>query len=108
MENLLEKRPHRTPEQRAQILADYRQSGLSQKAFAAQAGIGNSTLSLWLGKAKGSQSNRPPFIPVPNLLPAGGGATPYRIEFPRGLAVAVAAGFQVQELSMLLQVVQRL
>jgi len=55
MEDLLKKRPHRTPEQRAQILADYRQSGLTQKVFAAQTGIGNSTLSLWLRKAKGGQ-----------------------------------------------------
>jgi transposase-like protein len=109
MENLLDKRPHRTPEQRAQILADYRQSGLTQKVFAAQAGIGCSTLSSWLRKAKGSQDTQPAaFIPVPNLLPAGGRATPYRIEFPRGLAVVVAAGFQSQELSALLQVVQRL
>jgi transposase-like protein len=108
VENLLEKRPHRTREERAQILADYRQSGLTQKVFAAQAGIGNSTLSLWLRKAKGSQNNSPPFIPVPNLLPAGGRATPYRIEFPRGLVVAVAAGFQAEELRTLLQVVQQL
>jgi transposase-like protein len=109
MENLLEKRPHRRPGQRAQILADYRQSGLTQKVFAAQAGIGCSTLSLWLRKANGSRSSSPPaFIPVPNLLPTVGLAAPYRIEFPRGLTVVVAAGFQSEELSALLQVVQRL
>jgi transposase-like protein len=109
MENELDRRAHRTPEQRAQILADYRQSGLTQKVFAAQAGIGCSTLSFWLRRANGSQSTHlPAFIPVPNLLPAGGRAAPYRIEFPRGLAVSVTAGFRAEELSALLQVVQRL
>ncbi|MGH7940992.1 MAG: IS66 family insertion sequence element accessory protein TnpA [Limisphaerales bacterium] len=107
MENTSSLRPRRTAAQRAQILHDYRQSGLTQKAFAAQAGVGYSTLSSWIRKAAGQSGDAPQFIPVPNLLP-GAGAISYRIEFGRGLSVAVASGFQARELSALLQVVQRL
>jgi hypothetical protein len=100
---------HRTAIQRAQILTDYRRSGLTQKVFAAQAGIGHSTLTLWLRKATAGESAvSPTFIPVPNLLPAPRVATAYRLQFPHGLTVEVVPGFDAEELSALLQVVQRL
>lgn len=110
MENSTSNRPHHTPEQRAQILSDYHQSGLTQKAFAAQAGIGCSTLTFWLRKAAAAAANgsQPAFVPVPNLLSAAGRAMPYRIEFAQGLAVSVGSGFQTQELAALLQLVQGL
>jgi transposase-like protein len=110
MENSISKRPRRTREQRAQILNDYHQSGLTQKAFAAQVGIGCSTLTSWLRKAEraGADGSEAAFVPVPNLFPAANRTMPYRIEFPRGLTVAVASGFQERELSALLQLVQRL
>jgi hypothetical protein len=100
---------HRTAIQRAQILTDYRCSGLTQKAFAAQAGIGHSTLTLWLRKATAGESAvSPTFIPVPNLLPTPRATATYRLQFPRGLAVEVAPGFDAEELSALLEMVQRL
>lgn len=109
MESTLRTGRHRTAAQRAQILNDYRQSGLTQKAFAAQVGIGYSTLALWHRKATAGESVvSPTFIPVPNLLPAARAATVYRLQFPRGLTVEVAPGFDAEELSALLQVVQRL
>jgi len=40
MQNSSSARPHRTAAQRAQIITDYQRSDLTQKAFAAQAGIG--------------------------------------------------------------------
>jgi transcriptional regulator with XRE-family HTH domain len=109
MENTLSTGWRRTAAQRAQILTDYRRSGLTQKAFAAQAGLGHSTLTLWLRKATADESAvSPTFIPVPNLLPAPRAAATYRLQFPRGLTVEVAPGFDAEELSALLQVVQRL
>ena len=102
-----------TPAQRTELLACYRQSGLTQKDFAAQAGIGYSTLTSWLGKA-GTEPPIPPaggasvFIPVPNLLSTTDRVAAYRFEFPGGLRVAVARGFQAEELRALLQVAQGL
>lgn len=109
MENTSRPGWHRTAAQRAQILTDYRRSGLTQKAFAAQAGIGCSTLTLWLRQATaGKSAGTPTFVPVPNLLPISRAAAAYRLQFPRGLTVEVAPGFEGEELSTLLAVVQRL
>lgn len=97
-----------TPAQKDQLLAQYRRSGLTQRQFAAKAGIGYSTLTLWLRKAalarKPSQSA---FVAVPNLL-SSAAAPAYRLRFAGGLSVEVASGFQSEELAALLQVVQRL
>jgi|SRR5580692_2176028 hypothetical protein len=109
MQNLAGARPHRTAAQRAQILTDYHRSGLTQKAFAAQAGIGCSTLTSWLRKAAARQSaDQPAFVAVPNLLAASGTAVAYRLQFPRGFVVEVAPGFRPEELNALVQVVQGL
>jgi transposase-like protein len=45
------KRRRRTPAERAQILDEYHQSGLTQKVFAAQADLSCSALSSWLRQA---------------------------------------------------------
>ena len=98
--------------QRDRILAGYQKSGLTQKEFARQAGIGHSTLTLWLRRqtttAKTAASAG--FVPVPNLFTAvaGSAAPAYRLQFPRGVIVEVATGFQSRELTTLLEVVQRL
>lgn len=97
------------PAQRDKILAAFRRSQLTQKEFAAQAGIGHSTLTQWLRKS-GLQP-RPGgagFVPVPNLLPAGGAVGAYRLQFPRGVIVEVGCGFASEELGALLQLVRRL
>ena len=41
-------RPRRTPQQRAELLAQYRRSGLSQRDFVQSHGLGLSTLTQWL------------------------------------------------------------
>ncbi|MDE3066251.1 MAG: hypothetical protein KGJ60_01740 [Verrucomicrobiota bacterium] len=94
-------------------MAAYQRSGLTQKAFAAQAGIGYSTLTAWLGKAVAARPASPEggpsgFIPVPNLLATADRLRAYRFQFPGGLMVEVARGFQAEELRALLQVAQQL
>jgi len=102
-------RRHHSPAQRDKIVAAYHRSRLTQRAFSAQAGIGYSTLTLWLRNAATAQAADPPaFVPVPNLFPAAAAAAAYRLQFPRGVIVEVAAGFQSAELTALLQVVQTL
>jgi transposase-like protein len=102
-------RRHHTPAQRNEILAAYQRSPLTQKEFAAHAGIGYSTLTLWLRQAATAKNSAPAaFVPVPNLFSVAAAPSAYRIEFPQGMIVAVGSGFQAEELGALLQQVQRL
>jgi len=98
-----------TPAQRDKILAAYQRSRLPQQDFAAQAGIGDSTLTLWLRKAAASKvGGQSSFVPVPNLLSAAAAAPAYRLQFPQGHVVEVSPGFQSEELGTLLQMIQAL
>lgn len=102
-------RQRHSPAQRDRIVAAYQRSRLTQRKFAAQAGIGHSTLTLWLRKAAPAKpSGQPAFVPVPNLFPTAAAAPAYRLQFPRGVIVEVAPGFQSAELGALLQLVQTL
>jgi transposase-like protein len=103
------RRPHHTAAQRNEILATYQRSRLTQKEFAIQAGIGCSTLAAWRRQAATTKLPGPPaFVPVPSLFPAAAPHLAYRIEFPRGVIVEVASGFQSEELGALLRRVQAL
>ena len=100
-------RRRHTAAQREKLLVAYRRSGLTQKAFAAQTGIGHSTLTSWLRKAGDPPSaepaeDPPALIRVPNLLPPAGRGPAYRLEFAGGLTVEVARGFDPEELRRLL------
>ena len=109
MENESHSRRRRTPAERAQILDQYHQSGLTQKVFAAQAGISCSALNSWLRRARtNSESSPPQFVPVPNLLATGRGSAAYRLLWPDGFTLEVVAGFAASELSALLHVARRL
>jgi transposase-like protein len=93
-----------TPAQRDKILAAYRQSRLSQRDFALQAGIGLSTLQLWLRKAAARPSGgTTAFVQVPNLLAQPPAAATYRLHLAGGVILEIASGFQAEELAALLQ-----
>jgi transposase-like protein len=100
-------RRRRTPAQRDKILTAYRRGRLSQKEFAAQAGIGHSTLTLWLRQAAARKAGPSTFVPVPNLF-SGAAAPAYRLQLPQGVTVEVSAGFRSEELGALLQLLQAL
>jgi len=97
-----------TPAQRAKILAAYQRSGLPQKDFSVQAGIGHSTLTLWLRTAAAKDAGTSTFVPVPNLLSVASTSPAFRLQFPQGVIVEVAPGFQAEELGALLKQVQAL
>ena len=67
-------RQHHTPQQRAELLAWYRRSGLSQRDFVQSHGLGRSTLTKWLreqrrtGVKPPEQNGAVPFQEV-NLRP---------------------------------------
>ena len=102
-------RRRHTPAQRDKIVAAYHRSQLTQKDFAAQAGIGCSTLTFWLRKTATAKKAGPAaFVPVPNLFSAATPFPAYRVRFPRGVIVEVMAGFESAELDALLQLAQTL
>jgi hypothetical protein len=96
-------RRRRTPAQREKILSAYRRSHLAQRAFAARAGIGLSTLGLWLRQAKATPAAVAGFVEVPNLLPPPPTAAVYRLHLGGGVQVEVSSGFQPAEVAALVQ-----
>ena len=97
-----------TPAQREQVIQDYLQAQLSQKEFAAHAGIGVTTLQSWLRKASGAQrAARPKFLPVPNLVGAAPARSTYRLHLAGGLQLEISSGFRPEELTTLLRVVRQ-
>src|ERR1044072_6617165 len=92
-----------TPEERERILAAYRNSRVTQREFAAQAGISLSCLSLWLKKSK--RCSPAGFIEVSPSLPKGSPRPgSYRIESPGGWSLEVGRGFEGEELARLCQI----
>jgi transposase-like protein len=107
MSKIADPRRRFTLAQRDQILRAYRDSQLTQAEFAAGAGIGLSTLQRWLHNA-GSRPARPTagFVQVPNLLAQGSGPARYRLRWADGVELAIQAGFEPEELAMLLQLLR--
>jgi hypothetical protein len=98
-----------TQAQRDRILQDYQQSELSQRKFAAQAGIGLTTLQLWLRKAASrAPAPAPRFIEVPNLLGSAPAGSTYRVHLAGGMQLEVGSGFRPEELTTLLRVLRGL
>jgi transposase-like protein len=108
MQNKSPVRKYSTPAQREKILQSYQRSQLTQREFAAQAGIGVSTLAVWLRKAAVNQAGGSSFVAVPNLLPVPSAGPAYRLQWPAGLSLEVRSGFSSGELATLLQLLPSL
>ena len=107
-------RPHKTAAEKAQIVAAYLHSDLTQKEFAARQGIGFSTFQRWLREpapapqTPGPEPGRVGFLEVPNFFAAKPVLPTCRVHFPRGVVLEVAAGFPPDELRALAQLLQAL
>ena len=109
MPHSLPRRKHMTPAQREKILRAWRASTLPDQAFAAQAGVGVSTLHAWRRRVAARPAGlRTPFVAVPNLLAAGPPVPAYRLQWPGGLSLELRAGFAAGELAALLQLLPAL
>ena len=90
----LMKAQHRTA-----LLAAYRESGMTQKAFAAQEGVSYSTLTGWLLAERQAASKQPAFKEVSWPAPATtGGHWPMEIALPNGLVIRARESGAVVEL----------
>jgi DNA-binding transcriptional regulator YiaG len=90
----LMKAQHRTA-----MLAAYRQSGLTQKAFAAREGVSYSTLTGWLFAERREATRKPAFKEVNWPAPATtGGHWPMEIALPNGLVIRAREAGAVAEL----------
>lgn len=109
MQNSSRVRKHLSSERREQILQAWRGSSLTPREFAAQAGLGVSTLYAWRRKAEAKAgASGTQFVSVPNLLSTVPAAPAYRLQWPGGLSLEVRAGFAAAELAALLQLLPAL
>jgi transposase-like protein len=90
-----------TFEERQRCLDDYRNSGLTQREFAARSGICFSTLTLWIRKAKTARSlAAPSFLELPTVQPSSA-VVVCRLVLPHGVSLEIPPGFPIQELQQL-------
>ena len=106
-------RQHHTPEQRAELLARYRRSGLSQRDFVRSHGLGLSTLTKWLreerrtGVKPPEQNDSVPFQEV-NLRPQFGTARwAAEVALVDGTVLRLSAQAAVAWATALLQTLRR-
>jgi len=91
------------------MVQKYLTTQLTQRDFAAQAGISVSTLHKWLQQsATAKPADKPRFIPLPNVISAPISGPTYRLVFPSGVALEVRAGFADQELAAWLRLLPAL
>ncbi len=88
---------------RAALLATYRESGLTQKVFAAREGVSYSTLTGWLAVERRRTAKPPAFKEVSWPGPAAGGHWPMEIALPNGLVIRARESAVVAELIGLLK-----
>ena len=103
-------RQHRTPTEKAKIVAAYKHSGLSQRDFALQRGIAPSNIQRWVGQFPASAKPVHPaaWVEVPNVLAAQTRPGAYRVHFAQGLQLEVALGFEIGEVRALAQMLHSL
>ena len=107
MQDAAHARKHLTSAQREKILRDHLETQLTDRAFAAQAGVSVSALYAWRRKAAAGKPDAS-FVAVPNLLSPAPAAPAYRLQWPGGLSLEVRPGFSSQELAALLQLLPAL
>lgn len=113
MQKSLKRRSHVAPAEKARLVEAFRTTHLPAKEFAAQHGIGESTLYRWLQQDRqvgGAADPRPApaLIQVPNLFAERPGASPYRLRLPGGQVLEVARGFELGEVRALAQLLHSL
>jgi Transposase len=99
-----------TASQKAQIVAAFQRSGLSQRDFAIRQGVAASNLQRWVNRSQVADPTKRQvaLVEVPNLLASRPGSPGYRLHFAKGLMLEVAGGFEPGEVRVLAQLLQSL
>jgi len=94
--------------EKAQILREFHDSGLSKEAFGRRKRIYPSTLGNWLSKQQEAARKAPAVVPV-DVRPAAGPESPSSLEvvLRGGQVVRVTAGFDPQLLVQVVATLQR-
>lgn len=96
--------------EREALLAEYCRGEVTQREFAAGAGISVSCLYYWLRKSTERPiSTDPPWIELPKGLAAVEvAAVPYKVRFPGGMVLELARGFEPEETALLCRMIGEL
>ena len=94
-------RRHLPPEERQEVLARYRQSGMTQRDFCRQEGLGLSTLIRWLGDER--KPRRQPLAFQEVILPATTSAWAVEVVSPQGWVVRCQAETGAERVAELLR-----
>jgi hypothetical protein len=110
MHNKSRSRQYLTAAEKAQIVAAFQRSGLSQRDFAIRHDIAPSNIGRWVHQSQTADQadGQAALVEVPNLLASGTNSGIYRLHFSKGFMLEVASGFEPDEVRVLVQVVQSL
>jgi len=109
----LRTRRRRTPQQRAELLTQYRRSGLSQRDFVQSHGLGLSTLTKWLREERRTSVKPPerngavPFQEVNLRPPFGTASWAAEVALADGAVLRLGAQASVAWATELLQALRR-
>lgn len=102
-------RQHRSASEQAHILAAWQRCELTDKAFAAQQGVGVSTLYGWQRRQHARiAAAQAELVEVPNLLATDSPTAPYRLHLPGGRMLEVTRNFEPSEVRLLVQLLYSL
>jgi transposase-like protein len=110
MENQVRVRRRFTMTEKADLVAAYLRSGLSQEQFALQEGIAPSNIQRWIqqGRAAPERKCRRRLVEVPNLLAAPPANALYRLRWSQGMVLELNRGFEPEAVRVLVQLLQSL
>lgn len=91
------KQRRRTTAERAALVASWRRSGKSRRAFARELGVAANTLYRWIREA----SREPEFVEVLSMPEPRPAVNPFVVTLSGGLRVEVPVGFEASELRRL-------
>jgi transposase-like protein len=103
-------RQYLTTAEKAELVAAYQRSGLSQRDFAQRHRIAPSNIQRWVRQREAAAPRVGPaaLVEVPNLLATRPGLETYRLHFAQGRQLEVARGFDLGEVRALAQLLQSL
>lgn len=105
MENATNSPPRirRTPEQIKELLAEHQRSGKPAQEFAAEKGIGLSTLWTWRRRYRGRSAASPRWVEVANAAAVSSSGPMAQVRLADGLSVDLNPGFEVEPIAALIK-----